>query len=112
MSRRACSTIERRTSRPMRPKPLMATRTGMGLRAPEFRQGVLWGPGPSSQPLANLDLPGGFRGAGAGGLDGLGAGQGDAHAAALIALRLAEQAKVRAFDGQGFGDAVERHAPG
>src|SRR5205085_5798715 len=29
MSRRACSTIERRTSRPMRPNPLMATRTVM-----------------------------------------------------------------------------------
>jgi hypothetical protein len=46
MSRRACSTIDRRTSRPMRPKPLMATRSGM------------------EGPL-NVALAGGFAGLGA-----------------------------------------------
>src|SRR6187402_3168687 len=36
MSLRPCSTIERRTRRPMRPKPLMATRTVMRRGSFEF----------------------------------------------------------------------------
>src|SRR5437899_1725985 len=113
MSRRACSTIERSTSRPMRPKPLMATRTVMGSKPPNSGARVLQGEGVQVNPSARStsasacyrpDLPRRLAGSGAGGVDVGGAGQGDAHAAAFEAFGLAEQAQVRARHAQRLGN--------